>query len=152
MRGTVSPEEDLEEYLRRARMSPATPEDEARLARENLLPPGPGESYEIDTDGYHSARSIEGPLLNSRGRPAGVDKLVLSKETLRDLQFQDPDILMGPPEPEEPRERIYRLQRDMVQSEHARCGNVVERGIGHTKMLICNIYLGLGGDWDPPMP
>lgn len=105
-------------------------------------------------EGFHVPRVTTGPLLNDSGDPAALDedRLKFMKETIRNLQFQNPDEMVGPPRPEGGRERVWRLQREMVISERPQCGDVVERGIGHTKMLICNLYLGLGGDWKPPKP
>lgn len=128
------------------------------LDGEKSGPPPPGESYEWGPEDWQDRKpervTGDGPLLNSKGEPANFDekKLALTRETLRNLQFPNPDEMVGPPAPETPRERVLRLQREMVASGHERCGNIVERGVGHTGNFVCLVYLGTGGGWDPPKP
>jgi len=129
------------------------------LEGEKHGPPPPGESYEWgpeDWEDLNPARvSGDGPLLNSSGEPAAFDekKLKLTKETISNLHFKYPQEFVGPPRPGDDRQRqIQNRYRDMVESNHATCGNEVERGVGHTGNFVCLVYLGLGGDWDPPKP
>jgi len=123
----------------------------AEQAKRLDLPPPEGMSYEYGPDDLVHIPSSSGPLLNSRGEPAAFDerRLKLMKETLRNLQFDQPT---EDHDTESPGRRIRRIQQDMAESNHMRCGNVVEQGIGHTANFVCLVYIGLGGEWDPPEP
>jgi len=149
----LSAQERLRLHLAATLDPPMSPQE----AKQRGLPPPEGTSYEYgEEDLIHTPRVTTGPMLNAKGEPAALDekKLAVQRETIRNLQFPNPDEMVGPPWDEEVgvRDRVRQLQKNMVESNHVRCGNVVERGIEHTKMLICNIYLGFGGDWDPPKP
>jgi len=147
----LSAQERLRLHLAATFDPPMSPQE----AKERYLPPPEGTSYEYgEEDHIHTPRVTTGPLLNAKGEPAALDekKLAVQRETIRNLQFPNPDDFVGPPRPEAPEDRVRRLQREAAESSHATCGNVVERGVGHTGNFVCLVYIGAGGDWDPPKP